>query len=158
MLKRKLLISTGIHTLLNIIGSLLPLLLALFLSWMFEKHPINHIKLTGKGEIVLMCIPMCIGVLFTLYHYKKEKGINKLSHVFFIVNFVILVVSVCIYAYSIKGLNNTNTKLLYFSYFLLAWTAIMIFVAKYIEDESIESLSSSRKEDEIGLEKKFTNS
>ena len=163
-MKNQLFRNAGLHTLINVGGSLLPFGLALFLSLMFDKNPINRLSITGKGELVLMCIPLCITVLFTLYHYKKEVGINKLSHISYALNVIVIIVAVSVYSFSIKGLNANidsngnpilNTKLLYFSYFILFWTILMVFIAKFIEDGVNKELVESRKEDASSLEKKF---
>jgi hypothetical protein len=69
-----------IYTIINVGGCFIPFLAAILYPKIFDEKVTTIAELTGKGEITIMCIPMCISIAFVLYNYKKEIGISKLVY------------------------------------------------------------------------------
>ena len=144
-----------IYTLINIGGSFIPFLAAVLYPKVFDENSTTLSELTGKGEITIMCIPMCISIVFVLYHYKKEIGISKLADFIYLITFFALIIAAGLYAYGVNKLNSPKEGLTTFSIYFLIWTIISMIIAKYIEDENIESLTGSRNHDQDNLEARF---
>ncbi len=147
-----------IYTLINVGGSFLPLFAAVLYAGIIDGKTTSFSDVTGKGEITIICIPLCITILFTLYHYKKEIGISKIADFIYGITFFWLALAVGLYAYGMKGLTQPKPGLITFSTYFLIWTIISMIFSKYIEDDNILSLKKSRSKDQNNLEEKFNQS
>jgi len=155
MSSAKIALSSFVFTLINIVGCFLPVLIAVFYSYVYDSQPIHITHIVTRGEVNIICIPICISVLFTLYQHKKEMGSLRLADFFFWITLFWLVVATGLYTYGIKASSPNAIVLLNFSVAFLIWTVITLFVSKFIEDGNIESLKSSRDQDQNQLQEKF---
>lgn len=147
-----------IYTLINVGGSFLPLFAAGLYARIVDDEATSLSDVTGKGEITIICIPLCISILFTFYHYKKEIGISKLADLIYGITFFWLALAVGLYAYGMKGLTQPKDGLITFSTYFFIWTIISMVFSKFVEEENILSLIKSRSKDQTNLESKFNQS
>ena len=145
-----------VFTVITIGGSFIPLLAAVLYPKIFGEKSTSMMDLTGKGEITIMCIPMCISIAIVLYNYKKEIGISKLAHFVYIVTFFWLIIAAGLYAYGVNKLDTPKPGLITFSVWFLGWTVISMIVSKYVEDDTIESLRDPRNAELDNLEHRVT--
>ena len=147
-----------IYTVINVGGSFLPLFAAILYTNIIDGKTSSFSDVTGKGEITIICIPLCITILFTLYHYKKDIGISKLADIIYGITFFWLALAIGLYAYGMKGLTQPKAGLITFSIWFLIWTVMSMIISKYVEDDTVLSLRKSRNKDQNALEDKFNQS
>jgi len=73
-----------LHTTINIIGSLLPLILSFFAILMFSEQPLSIPSIIGNGEISIICVPIAISVLFGLFSISNLRSSNKFSFIYWV--------------------------------------------------------------------------
>jgi len=144
-----------VYMLINVGGSFIPLLAAILYPLILDEKKATLADLTGKGEIAIICIPLCISIAFILYNYKKEIGISKIAHFTYIITFFWLIMAAGLYAYGVNKLDSPKSGLITFSMYFLGWTIVSMVIAKFVENETLENLKGSRNDDQNNLEKKF---
>ena len=145
-----------LYTIISIVGSLLPLLAAFLLMLIFEEKVLTLLDITGKGELTIICIPLSISIVFSLYTYKRSGGFSSWPDIIFTLTSLFLILSVVVYGYGYNRLSGPKSGLMIFSLIFLVWTIIAMFSAKYHE-EYADSVKSARKTDQDNLENKFKN-
>lgn len=158
MQKIKLLVGSVGYTFINVGASLLPLFAAALYAGIIDGKETTMREFTGKGEVTIICIPLCITILFTLYHYKKEIGISKLADVIYFITFFWVAVAIGLYAYGIKGLGEPKSSLVVFSIIFFIWTFISMVISRLVEDSNLLGLKEQRKMEQESLESKFNKS
>lgn len=147
-----------IYTLINLTGSLFPLICTVLYAFFIDEKILTMSAIAGRGEITIICIPLSITVLYTLYNYKKEVGIEKWPDLIYWFTFFLLIIATILYAHFINRETGIKNRIVYFSYFFLFWTFISLYASKYIEDQNIQSIGKSRNNEQDELESKFKNS
>lgn len=145
-----------LYTLINVVGSFLTILLAVLVSYV-EGNGISMNDIFGKSEVLIICVPLCIGVLYSLHYNKKTKGaFNKSGALFWL---TILNVIVAIWLYSKippVDVSNEPNRLITFTFIVFLWSVFVIFASKLSENSDLD-LKSNRKENLGQLEGKFDN-
>jgi len=155
-MKKSLSISIA-FTLITVIGSLLPLISSSVFIWIYDGPKPTFNGLTGLGEITIICIPITIGALFSLYNNRTHHSGFRFQDLVFWVSLITLFFALGIYSYGIKEFNidrSPRNNLIVFSYVFLIWTVIATFTAKFIESKHF-SAYQSRQEDQDNLERRF---
>lgn len=152
-------ISLG-FTAITIIGSLLPLISSSIVIWVYGGDFPTLSELTGFGEITIICIPIIIGALFSLYNNKVNRpGFNYIDLIFW-GSLLFLFFALIIYSYGLKELkinNSPRERLITFSYFFLSWAILTTFVAKFLESRQV-TVGQERLNDQYDLERRFRES
>lgn len=157
MLTFKIVRNAFIYMAINMVGSFLPIIAAVMYATIIDERSMTLMDIAGKGEVAIICIPMCITILFTLYQYKKEIGISRLADIVYVITFFFFVIAVGLYAYTMKGLDGPKKGLMTFSTWFLIWTILAMVISKYIEDDNLLNLKDERGKDQDNLEAKFNN-
>lgn len=151
----KRIFSALIYTIINIGGSFIPFFAAILYPKILDEKVTTFSEITGKGEITIMCIPICISIAFVLYNYKKEIGISRIADFVYIITFFWLIIAAGLYAYGINKTPEPKAGLTTFSIYFLSWTVLSMLISKYIEDENIDTITRQRNNDQINLEERF---
>lgn len=155
-MKKSLIISLA-FTAITVFGSLLPLVSYSIVLWVYDGPNPTFSGLTGLGEITIICIPIVIYALFSLYNIKSNRSGFGLQDLIFWGSLVALFFALIIYSYGLKEFKVSNTpreNLIVFSYFFLAWAVIATFTAKFLEIRHL-SVYETRQEDLNNLEHQF---
>lgn len=148
------------YTALNMIGSFLPLIISYvilrFTNTEDGKWPKLY-ELGKEGQVAIICIPIVISIVLSLYHYKKEIGIRKWPEYLFIINFLLLIIIIPLYSVSVTG--SFDQKFFFdISLIFLATTTVSLFLTTLVENENMLSVKESRKGDQDRLQTKFDQS
>lgn len=144
------------YVLITLCGSFITIICN-FLFYLFkEDKEITFEALFGNGEIIIICIPLCITVIYSFFSTKEAKGLSGLKGgLFFITLFVVII---CSFLYSLLtfGEIKHSTYLTALSLFVLGWTAINLYLSKHYEMIGFDTIAY-RKKDESKLEDKVNN-
>lgn len=146
-----------LHALKILGASMLPLIAAYIAVWVEDQKYMTLKEITGQGEMIIICIPIAVSIIFSLYDYKTEKN-NKNSftwpNLVFYITIFWACISVFIYAKDFNEVISPTKNLTIYSLTFFVWTFIAIIVDKY-NLEVFEDIANSRSDDVDKLEKKF---
>ena len=147
-----------IYTMVSIIGSFLPLILSLF-NLRFESPTEDWPKLSticGHGEIAIICIPLGIAIVYSLYTTKQSMSFFRWSDIVFWITCGFSATAISYYGLTINPNNSSPNKgLLYFSTIFSIWCFVGLFSSKYIERNRNDSVTQARSISQNGLEQRF---
>ncbi|MDD3557488.1 MAG: hypothetical protein PHW27_02855 [Melioribacteraceae bacterium] len=147
------------YTLVNFLGSLFPIF-ASFLYLGFNKEIwLQPSQLISGGELLILCIPLSLGVVYTLFFFKAKTGSFGWEPLFFWITLFLLLGAIFIYAsgYSRFGLTEQSSNYIITASVIFGiWTLVALYFSKFIENRNVE-IKRSRKDDEKDLETKFDN-
>lgn len=141
-------------------SSLLPLISMAILLKIYESKYPTLLELSGMGQIIIICIPISIVALYSLYDTKENKRSLNFSDLLFWVTLLLSVLAIFIYAYGVKEFSISQKPregLVTFSIIYLTWTVVTTFFSRFFEVSSI-SVETSRQSDIKTLETKFRTS
>ena len=133
----------------------MPLISVFLLMLFFENRVVSVRELIGRGELLIICIPISISVIYSLYENKRSVGFPfGLSGIFFMLIGFFLLLSILFYGYGYNRSAVVNNYLMVYSFIFLCVTTVSAFFAKY-EAETISSLKEDRFNEQKNLEDKF---
>lgn len=141
------------YVMISLCGSFITIIFNfLFLLFKGEKAP-DFESLFGQGEIIIICIPLCITAIYSFYLSKETKGFSGLKGLLFWIT--LLVVVICSFLYSLFTFVEIkhNSYLSLLSIFVLIWTALNLFASKQYEMNGFNTIAY-RKDEEDKLEDK----
>ena len=98
------------YTLVNIIGSLLPLL-ALVALIFFNGFEFPELKdIIGNGELTIVCVSVAISTVYTLYTFKKEVGSSNRADIVYWITILFIVIGILIYASELQKIYLVKEK------------------------------------------------
>ena len=98
------------YTLVNIIGSLLPLL-ALVALIFFNGFEFPDFKdIIGNGELTIVCVSVAISTVYTLYTFKKEVGSSNRADIVYWITILFIVIGILIYASELQKIYLVKEK------------------------------------------------
>lgn len=148
--------NTFFFVLISLVASLSPLMLAAADYYVDKGCFPTLTQITGKGEIIIVCISISVSVLFEIYSYKNKRiRFYTLSDTIFWSTLFVFFISVYIYGTRINNINvQPSSRLVNLSLIYLAWTFISMTLSRYWTESEFDSVSKSRMEDEKNLENK----
>ena len=98
------------YTLVNIIGSLLPLI-ALIALIFFNGFEFPFLKdIIGNGELTIVCVSVAISTVYTLYTFKKEVGSSNRADIVYWITILFIVIGILIYASELQKIYLVKEK------------------------------------------------
>lgn len=143
-----------VYTLINVVGSFITILFTIGVSFISEDRVLTKKEIFGKGEIIIICVPLCISVIYSLFNNKKQSGSFNWNSIFFWLTLVLILFSTWFYS-KFSGDNlKYNNNLYWFSLIMFMWTTITMFFSKIVETPNVD-LKKDRSENLIDLMKKM---
>jgi magnesium-transporting ATPase (P-type) len=135
-----------IYTAVNILGSFITLIFTFGSKFIGEDKVLSKEEIFGKGEIIIICVPLCFTVIYSLYSNKRKSGSLTFSSILFWLTLAL--VFFCTWFYSrFTSENFRYTENLYvFSTVMIIWTTFSVFFSKYLDPPSTDLLQD-RKDD-----------
>jgi hypothetical protein len=140
-------------SLLNVFVGTLPLLGAYIIIIAVESKYQTMLEITGKGEMIIICIPLLFTSIYTLYHCKKQIGTVKFVSLIYQISIAWLILGCVVYGGVLRSITKPSDFLVQGSIYMLLWTIISLIAAKYTENGADVSLSTARNMEEDELRK-----
>jgi len=142
-----------LYTVINIAGSFITLIFAFGAAIIEESH-ITKEEIFGRGEVIIICVPLCISVMYSIFYNKKLQGSFNFSSIIFWLTLFYVVFCAWIYQrFSVGSLGYTD-NLYTFSLFTFFWTVFVMFISKLLDVPEL-NVREDRKKNLKDLEKKF---
>lgn len=149
------------YALITIAGSFSPLIFTAFYL-KFSKTPqvFPEIKdIAGRGEIAIICIPIGISIIYSLYTTKGRPSYLRFSDFIFWITLFFSGFAILFYGLTIApNASYPNIGLLKFSYWFALWSLVALFAARIIEKNRGDSVTEARNQSQKALEGKFDKS
>jgi uncharacterized membrane protein len=142
------------HSLKILAASLLPLFAVLLTVWVNEQRVMSLKEITGKGEIIIICIPIAVAIIFSLYDNKLAKKSITFPSIVFYVTIIFSCLSIYLYADDFNETVEASDNRMLYSIYFFCWVFIAMIVDKYNLIDS-ESVSEKRSDDMDELLRKF---
>jgi hypothetical protein len=130
--------SPYVYTIMTFGGSILPLIFSAAFIRVFgtaNEWP-KFSRVAGNGEISIICIPLAITVIYSLYTTKDKISFYRWSDIVFWVTGLFTVFGVLFYAGQMSNsASASNPALMVFSIYFGVWTIVATFSSKLIEDK-----------------------
>lgn len=168
-----------LYTTVTVIGSLIPFILLGALIY-FEGNPIPEFtQVFGKGELTIVCISLCITVIYSVSTYKNTGGTTLRFSIVFWPTLLFVIIGIGIYAAELKDvfdLTNSDIsqknlesnvdvqpilkgmeRIVNFSIFFLIWTTVATILSRFFEKSGVLSIDEKRRNDVNKLQTKVEN-
>lgn len=144
------------YALISIIGSFITIIFnCIYIAFKHQRYP-NSEEMFGVGESIIICIPLLITIIYSLYQEKSKKGFNGFSGFVFYISLFLTAICATIYTFFKKDDIAFNNVVLSFSVFIIVWTFISLITSHHASSFSVDT-AKERKDDLTVLEDKVKN-
>lgn len=145
------------YTIINILGSLIPLLAVFIVNAVQDQSFPPIVQLSGRGEATIICVSLLVGVCYTLFFFKKEVGTSGWHNLIFWITCGMILLGTTIYTVIIST-NPLNSgpfpALFWISMVFVAWSVVAVYSSQVIEARQT-SVVDVRHQDGKKLEQSF---
>jgi len=139
------------YAIINLLGSFITILFnVVHILLKYERCPSGK-ELFGLGEGIIICIPLCITILYVLYQNKNVKGSK--NSILFWVNFFLVLIAAYLYSHLRTGEISYNDNMFTLSIIMIILTFLSLFFSKFMENKDIDT-EKVREDDLNTLEEK----
>lgn len=142
-----------IYAIINIIGSFLTIILIFLIQLFTEGVFLSFKDLAKGGSMIIICIPLCVTVLYCLYTGKAKKGISGWAAFFFWVTLLLIIVGSVLFSIFTLGFKQYDSGVYSMSIIMIIWTVLSLSYSKYYESLGYDARSKRQKDGELLEEK-----
>lgn len=143
-----------LFTIITLSGSFIPIIFMYLKYHFYENELQQNFDVFGNGEISIICVPLYISAVYSLYNMKSVKGSLSLNSIVFWITILTILLATWFYSNHSSGNKSNSDKIFWLSIFMVSWSFISLLVSKISENSSLD-VQENRKENINNLEDKF---